>query len=589
MADFPKAQNLNPLLTGALRDPAKMQKDQVLAWMAEKQKEQVMQERGGGGFVQGLAPIIAALVATKSPGLGVAQLYEDLDRKLLGGRKYRDEPAQETLAVVPKNVKSGRASLLKAALDAGKSGPRTPYHDFLDKQAKLQGNFSGAQPWQKEYAATGKIPVVRVARDITAPSDRRLGAFYNVRTPTTLSDKNHYLTGGNSPLGGEVMYSATAAPRNPYVRNALEGSPDVTLSKLVGHHDAIEIRKAATYDEAGAFNILKKYGINNKELRHIWSANEGPWARRDAVVSKILSNQGYDALAETTPLKKSMYVPNTHGPTVGMPSDVNPSYRKDVGYLMQAPEVFKFREPRVNMSFDPKTSEPRGLNSLRFEGQFSSTFPQTPLTEKLVREFAKGRSPKLGEQGSRIAKSSALRAEEDEFTTPLSKSPQMPVKPNKQKIEEATSAIGLKPYPSIPGIYMKSDPTNYNALTFDTGGLVLGGNLNVGLDPAKAMSLSGKNLAEQAKKSLYKLDTTLPGMVQTKSLVNPETLSVIPGYSAKVYKEGAKLSKEKALDWLDNHYKHLFDVNAPNSGMLKGGIDEDIYNTILKSINQIKR
>jgi len=93
MADFPEAQNLNPLLAGALRDPAKMQKDQVLAWMAEKQKEQAMQARGGGGFIQGLAPIIAAMTATKAPALGLLELLSQFENSR--GEKTRRRDIRE--------------------------------------------------------------------------------------------------------------------------------------------------------------------------------------------------------------------------------------------------------------------------------------------------------------------------------------------------------------------------------------------------------------------------------------------------------------------------------------------------------------
>ena len=63
MADFPQAQNLNSLLTGALRDPAQLQKEQLMSWLADKQKEQATIEKGGGGFIQGLAPVVEGLDA----------------------------------------------------------------------------------------------------------------------------------------------------------------------------------------------------------------------------------------------------------------------------------------------------------------------------------------------------------------------------------------------------------------------------------------------------------------------------------------------------------------------------------------------
>ncbi len=95
MADFPQAQNLNPPLTGALRDPAKMQKDQVMAWMAEKRKEQALQERGGGGFIQGLAPLIAAGVATKAPALGLLELLSQFENNRAEKTRRRDIQEEE--------------------------------------------------------------------------------------------------------------------------------------------------------------------------------------------------------------------------------------------------------------------------------------------------------------------------------------------------------------------------------------------------------------------------------------------------------------------------------------------------------------
>jgi hypothetical protein len=113
---------------------------------------------------------------------------------------------------------------------------------------------------------------------------------------------------------------------------------------------------------------LGKYGLNSKELRHIWDSMEGSWARRDAVASKILQNAGFDALVET---------------------------RKATNSLIAAPELFKFREPRYNFSYDRRGGKARGLEEVR------SLLTETEIPPGALEQFAAGRSPALGRRGAK--------------------------------------------------------------------------------------------------------------------------------------------------------------------------------------------
>lgn len=571
MADFPQAQNLNPLLTGALRDPGKMQKDQVMEFLDQLQQERAAKQSETSGVGDLLNLLTARKAITPSIMMALDKLTGLDQSPFVGGM------------AVPSAVKQSRAALLKAALDAGKSGPRTPYHNFLEKQAKLHGNFSGAQPWQREYAATGKVPVVRVARDITPPSDRRLGAFYNVRTPTTMSKHNHYLTSGDSEIGGEVLYSGSVAPRNPYVRNALEGSPDQTMTKLLGIKEAEKISDVVHMSADKARPVLKKYGITEKELHHIWSSEEGPWARRDAVVAKILSSKGYDALVEAMPMGKSMYVPaNAFGTTKDLPKGgINPEYSQKSGYNMTGPELFKFREPRTNLSFDPKASTPRGLDEVRYDASLSTGKPQSNLSPAIIQEFAAGRSPKLGKSSPQTARSSYASANPGTVTAGTTKIP-----PNWDKIDALAKAIGLTPNTSMPGLSSKAFAGGKQSLSVGAGpegtSFMTSGKKDVFMYPG--------DIPAKVKSSKYHgldvLHTELPGMVQFGNAADPaQMLSAIPGYSAKVYNQGKKLPKAEALQQLESLYKSLFSpkIGGPSE------FDSEMYETILKSINQIKR
>lgn len=300
--------------------------------------------------------------------------------------------------VVPKATKLLRNEALAAAKAAGKSGPRTPYHDFLDKQEKLIAASPFAQPWQKQNSSLrqGEIPVVRAARQPSPPSDRRLGGFYNVRTPTTSnpgSNKWYSANQDESGLGGSTLFGATARPRNPYVRVddakvSLPGgwkggvtleSPDQTSRLLRGPKEFELIEDIAKANNPRfAEKNLGKYGLNRKEVRHIWESEEGPWSRRDAILSKILQKEGFDALVETRNAKKS---------------------------IQTGPELFKLREPRHNFSYDRFPDSPRGLSDVHilrapeYEG----------IRPSILDEFAKGRSPALGRLGQKAKSAGASK------------------------------------------------------------------------------------------------------------------------------------------------------------------------------------
>lgn len=133
MADFPQAQNLNPLLTGALRDPAKMQKDQVLAWIADKQKEQATIEKGGGGFVQGLAPVVEGLDAM-SGGLPGWLLGHGLNALDYGASKLPQsrEDATDQKALIPTKANLAKFLELMASTNLKTSKKDFPTHALAE-------------------------------------------------------------------------------------------------------------------------------------------------------------------------------------------------------------------------------------------------------------------------------------------------------------------------------------------------------------------------------------------------------------------------------------------------------------------------
>lgn len=551
-----------------MADPA-----QIKAWLEGLQAERASK----AGETTGVGDLLAILGLTKQPLLTAGALA-DTAGPLPKFRTKDGEEVEYAMATVPSVKKIARAALLDEALKAGKSGPRTPYHDFLDKQSRLIAAYRGAQPWQKKYAETGEVPVVRVARDITAPSDRRLGAFYNVATPTTKSANNHWLSGNAGATGGEVMYGATANPRNVYMRNDLQGSPDMTYFNLRGKSNPSGLKATDASSEEFAnlyepyrltkdtLKRLGKLGINRKEAEHIWSAQEGSWARRDAIVSKLLQKEGYDALGEMRPAI--------------------------TGNVMSAPELFKFREPRRNFSYDPRKDKPRGLDQVEFLKQFSKSNPRTPVTEDLLREFAAGRSAQLGKAvpkkaekamtaSSNVGTSSSWEPETTKSYAETLESPATKIANQwlaEQKLADMYHEIGAK----------KSNTGKYFKPGFDASPI---SNITTVLTTEKNPIMQFKQKIPTISKlaGTELLHNEIPGMVMFGNpTAKAPKLSVIPGYSAKVYEGGKKLSKEKALELLDV-YTTLFKPKAIAGAPKNTPLDDQIYETLLKSIKQAKR
>lgn len=346
---------LNPLLEQVLRkDPGEAQRQQTERVFGDLQKQRDRMPGAGVGLSPELETILMSLIAPVSSAVGYGSELVD---KALGSKS--DGMMQ---AVVPAAIKDKRKATLAALAALGKTGPKTPYHEFLEKQKELTAKASFADPWQKKEG----VDVFRAARDLTPPSDRRLGGFYTIDTPRTRTpDYNEYITSGNTgTTGGAVVQNGTFHPRNPYLRNSFSGTPDGAVSKLVGENEAAKIRELAKRrnidDEVR--KGFGKYGINKKELDHIWSAEEGSWARQDAVLSKLLQNSGYDSLMEFG----------------------NPTRMK---------EFFKLREPRYNFSHDAQKGKPRGMTNVGFLEQISKAAPKSELDKAA---FASGRSPALG-------------------------------------------------------------------------------------------------------------------------------------------------------------------------------------------------
>lgn len=354
------------------------QSDQLREWF-EKQQE-IRQSKLGETLGLG------DLALLTKPAAAAGTFLADTANRLLS------VPANEEYmqGVVPRATKLLRNEALAAAKAAGRSGPRTPYHDFLDKQEKLIATSPFAQHWQQQPPGLkqGEIQVVRAARQTAPPSDRRLGGFYNVRTNTTSNpETNKWYSSSDDwgdivdPTGGKTLFAATARPRNPYVRvddakvSAPTGytgvgttldSPDQTSRALRGPNEFEIIQDVASATSPRyAEKHLGKYGLNRKEVRHIWESEEGSWARRDAILSKILQKEGFDALVETRNAKKS---------------------------IQSGPELFKLREPRHNFSYDRFPDSPRGLSDVHV-----LRAPEYPgIRPSVLEEFAKGRSPALG-------------------------------------------------------------------------------------------------------------------------------------------------------------------------------------------------
>lgn len=568
--------------------------EQIKAWLAGLEQERASK----AGETTGVGDLLALLGLAKQPLLTAGALA-DTAGPLPKFRTESGEDIDYTMAAVPSFKKKERAALLDAALKAGKQGPETPYHRFLDKQARLIAGYSQAQPWQKEFAATGQVPVVRAAKDITPPSDRRLGAFYNVETPVTRSHENQWLSGGQS-TGGDVMYAGKATPRSPYVRNDMEGSPDQTFYKLRGKTDSFNTSTGNTslefQDLVGGpltqerLNSLGKLGINRKEAQHIWSAAEGDWARRDAIVSKLLQKEGYDTLIETRPSSQG---------------------------VMKAPELFKLREPRRNFSYDPRGDKPRGLDAVEFLAQFSRKQPKTQLTPEVLAEFAAGRSRALGKtvpakgtarpKNTNVGKPKQsdfaktwLDPEEDDAAAWFNSLPKKTehqdatdaLEKEHEMISKLAEAIGMKKTPGGKLSDYKKKNMFYLAPDWNDT-TISGGHLNVTKQPTKADNylyekITGPSKFDLGGKQLLK--NNIPGVLigGDPAAARHPILSLIPGYSAKMYSGGKKMPKEKALELLTTYQTLYAPKNIPGAPK-NTPLDDKIYETLLKSIKQAKR
>lgn len=192
MADFPQAQNLNPLLTGALRDPAQLQKEQLMSWLADKQKEQATIEKGGGGFIQGLAPVVEGLDAMSGglPGwlLGhglnaldygaskLPQSREDMtDQKALIPTKANLAKFLELMASA--NLKTSKKDFPTQALAEAFTAARYP-----KRYEKIAQALEVREPGMFEWGTLGSYSPATRSTSLLAPKGRGVTSYADSTT-----------------------------------------------------------------------------------------------------------------------------------------------------------------------------------------------------------------------------------------------------------------------------------------------------------------------------------------------------------------------------------------------------------------------